>query len=849
MNFLFLIFLHRTFSKPNEEQETKTRQVICHYDEPCNDACTADVCEYFWNIEYRLTNTWRTRDYGQRTNVAKGSLRDFSVTWNHTRHNLDIVQIGLTANTPFLVDQKGNTLNPLNELENLFFTDGQEERRVITTNGHFPGPSVIVNKGAKVIIHVKSALHDQAFTLHWHGQHMMNNYWMDGGAMFSQCPVNSFNEFTYVIEAENTGTHWYHSHKGLQRADGLHGAFIVLEEEEQKDHANKIPFVMTDWYRDDSDFLAAADPYRYGFSGGDRFTGTGARTCTTPEKGFLNGAKVSSYCVDSILVNGHGQFRHKNDSSEFSIGEQFVLPYETETVELKAIHAGFEVPILVRRADSLPIYATGTDGRRIKSTAGHGLIFGVGETWNIESELNGLDEIEFIAEIMVEGYGHVVDPDYQLSPRPFVRVSVKRSSAPFRGERIRNLVALEPWKDMPPPLRPHEGRDVTEFMDYDGNLDHPSFTYLNCPLANYRGFNCVGIMDFLRDESIEADAYQYDPAEIHEEPDQVIELNLNLARGSSINGIKFAYPYRPFFDGIKDEYITPCTEEILGDEGNRTCTQIFTVQKDELVEIRISAAHEITNENSPYEWTYHALHLHGYEFFVQELGFPRLDEHRKIIGLDDALTCIGGSRCPRVEYREDILKTRRLRSKNTVAKNTILVPAMGYAIVRFRATNPGIWPMHCHQLFHNAQGMAVALNVEDKEENKPYSYLPKDFPTCADYDPTTLKKNSLKKTWFKRFLAIITHHIFYSSSISLVLLSALVFVIKSVILPKIKNRHQYKPVKEEDNEDQPLIEHDDLQHALDCPHYTPANENDNDEEDACEHNNIASVFGTEQWND
>ncbi|CAG5076451.1 Oidioi.mRNA.OKI2018_I69.PAR.g8463.t1.cds [Oikopleura dioica] len=279
----------------------------------------------------------------------------------------------------------------------------------------------------------------------------------------------------------------------------------------------------------------------------------------------------------------------------------------------------------------------------------------------------------------------------------------------------------------------------------------------------------------------------------------------------------------------------------------------------------------MSNELSPYEWTYHAFHLHGYEFFVQELGFPRLDQHGNIIGLDDALSCTGGTRCPKVEYREDILKKRRVHNLNTVAKNTILVPAMGYAIVRFKATNPGIWPMHCHQLFHNSQGMAVALNVEDKEENKPFSYLPEDFPRCADYDPTSY--STPKKASQNHFLHFITHHILFSSSILVVFLSLVFIFVKCCFLPRFKNGYEYAPLNggekgirlytkklqefvnqritnrqksESRNEDrEPLISNDECQDSnkmeddtdqeiIDSPTYNP--EEDNDDEDfACEH--------------
>ena len=57
------------------------------------------------------------------------------------------------------------------------------------------------------------------------------------------------------------------------------------------------------------------------------------------------------------------------------------------------------------------------------------------------------------------------------------------------------------------------------------------------------------------------------------------------------------------------------------------------------------------------------------------------------------------------------------------------------SFIRLRATNPGIWPFHCHQLFHNYEGMAVALYVKDEVDNKPFSYLPKNMPQCHNYHP------------------------------------------------------------------------------------------------------------------
>lgn len=47
-------------------------------------------------------------------------------------------------------------------------------------------------------------------------------------------------------------------------------------------------------------------------------------------------------------------------------------------------------------------------------------------------------------------------------------------------------------------------------------------------------------------------------------------------------------------------------------------------------------------------------------------------------------------------------------------KDTVIVHDGGYTIVRFRATNPGIWFFHCHLEFHVELGMGLVLQVSEK---------------------------------------------------------------------------------------------------------------------------------------
>jgi len=67
-----------------------------------------------------------------------------------------------------------------------------------------------------------------------------------------------------------------------------------------------------------------------------------------------------------------------------------------------------------------------------------------------------------------------------------------------------------------------------------------------------------------------------------------------------------------------------------------------------------------------------------------------------------------------------------------VIKDTVLVPAHGYVVVRFISNNPGVWLMHCHQQIHAAHGMMMVWN-EAPEHHPP---LPPGFGVCDDFDWT-----------------------------------------------------------------------------------------------------------------
>ena len=128
-------------------------------------------------------------------------------------------------------NEDGVHKRPEDNLDEVFFIDGHgrtlfkhihlsynvsADRRVITVNGQFPGPKVQIKKGSLMRITVRNNLQYEGVTIHWHGLHMVDNFWNDGAAFVSQCPIPGGTDFTYIVRADNSGTHWWHSHSGTQ---------------------------------------------------------------------------------------------------------------------------------------------------------------------------------------------------------------------------------------------------------------------------------------------------------------------------------------------------------------------------------------------------------------------------------------------------------------------------------------------------------------------------------------------------------------------------------------------------------------------------------------------------------
>lgn len=127
--------------------------------------------------------------------------------------------------------------------------DGRE-RWTLTINGSIPGPTVIVNWGDTVIIHLRNnlptSIHNGT-SLHFHGIRQLNTNPMDGAVSLTQCPIAPGQTMTYRWRATQYGTTWYHSHMGLQTWDGVFGGIIINGPASANYDEDKGVILLNDW--------------------------------------------------------------------------------------------------------------------------------------------------------------------------------------------------------------------------------------------------------------------------------------------------------------------------------------------------------------------------------------------------------------------------------------------------------------------------------------------------------------------------------------------------------------------------------------------------------------------------
>ncbi|MDG2207025.1 MAG: multicopper oxidase family protein [Pirellulales bacterium] len=236
-------------------------------------------------------------------------------------------------------------------------------------NGQFPGPEIRVREGDRIRVHVKNEL-PVPTSIHWHGMKQRNNWQMDGVTPVSHAPIEPGASFTYEFVAEPAGTHWYHSHTGVQYSEGLYGPLIVEAKKNQYDYDREEVLMVGDWFVENGD---------------DIFKNIKSGVYMDAEKSGQGPAKPDYGDVpfESFVFNGKGR------SPDGLEGEFNTFVVEKgETIRFRMINSSSTYALKLQ-IDGHPMTVIESDGHPVDPVTVDGITIDIGERFDVLVEANG----------------------------------------------------------------------------------------------------------------------------------------------------------------------------------------------------------------------------------------------------------------------------------------------------------------------------------------------------------------------------------------------------------------------------------------------------------------------------
>ena len=261
-----------------------------------------------------------------------------------------------------------------------------KEKKAIAVNGQIPMPTLEFTEGDTAEIVVHNLLKENT-SLHWHGVFVPNKE--DGVPYLTQQPIRPGTIYTYRFPIIQNGTHWYHSHSGLQEQIGMYGNFIIHKKTSDStfrkgiDDLPAVPVILSEWtnlnpnnvhrmLHNANDWFAiekgATQSYAEAIRSGH------FKTKLTNEWKRMLAMDVSDVYYDKVLMNG------KNIFSLDSINDK---PLNAgDKIRLRISNGGASSYFWLRYAGG-KITVVANDGNDIEPIEVDRLLIAVSETYDI----------------------------------------------------------------------------------------------------------------------------------------------------------------------------------------------------------------------------------------------------------------------------------------------------------------------------------------------------------------------------------------------------------------------------------------------------------------------------------
>lgn len=261
-----------------------------------------------------------------------------------------------------------------------------KEKRAIAVNGQIPMPTLTFTEGDTAEIVVHNQLKENT-SLHWHGVFLPNKE--DGVPYLTQQPIKPNTIHTYRFPIIQNGTHWYHSHSGLQEQIGMYGNFVMKKRDTDKtfrkgiDDLPTVPVVLSEWTNLNPDnvhrMLHNANDWAAIKKGATQSYAEAVKqgqlkTKVKNEWKRMTAMDVSDVYYDKVLMNGQVNTDLKNvDGKALKAGDR---------VRLRISNGGASSYFWLRYAGG-KITVVASDGNDVSPVEVDRLIIAVSETYDV----------------------------------------------------------------------------------------------------------------------------------------------------------------------------------------------------------------------------------------------------------------------------------------------------------------------------------------------------------------------------------------------------------------------------------------------------------------------------------
>lgn len=260
-------------------------------------------------------------------------------------------------------------------------TIGNKPTRAIAVNGQIPMPTLTFTEGDTAEIYVHNELKEST-SLHWHGLFLPNKE--DGVPYLTQMPIEPGTTHKYTFPIIQHGTHWYHSHSGLQEQIGMYGSMILNKRVEDEtfrkgiDDLPTIPVILSEWtdlnpnnvhrmLQNATDWFAIQKGTTQSYA--EAIKQGHFKTKIANEWKRMNAMDVSDVYYDKFLING----KSNSQLSQFKGGDR---------VRLRISNGGASTYFWLTYAGG-KITVVANDGNDVEPVEVDRLLIAVSETYDV----------------------------------------------------------------------------------------------------------------------------------------------------------------------------------------------------------------------------------------------------------------------------------------------------------------------------------------------------------------------------------------------------------------------------------------------------------------------------------